>query len=100
MVENPVPDRARYLVELSVPQAGWEDIDRLIRRARAAPSEAASDVRFVRAIYVPEDASCLLLYEASSADAAAAAAMSADFVVNRVSEIVRTGSGTPIGGTR
>lgn len=81
---------ARYLVELSAPEAGWEDVDLLIQRARAA-NDPANDVRFVRAIFVPEDSSCLLRYEAASAGDAAAAATTIDLSVERVSEVLKTG---------
>jgi hypothetical protein len=85
MADLTVRKQARYLVELSVPGAAWNDIDRLIRKARASANEPRSQVRFVRGIYVPEDSSCFLLYEARSARSAAAAARTAELVVERVS---------------
>ena len=80
---------AKYLVELTAPRAGWKDVERLIRRARE--TIVVGDARFVRAIFLPEDSSFLLLYEAGSAREAATAAAGLEFVVDRVSEIVSTG---------
>ena len=68
-------------------EAGWKDVDDLIRRAREAP-DPDGEARFVRAIFLPEDSSFLLLYEAGSARDAAAAAAALEFEVERVSEVV------------
>ena len=81
---------SHYLVELEMPEAGWSDVDLLIRRAREATASPAGDARFVRAIFVPEDSTCFLLYAASSAQAAAQAAIGIDMGVERVSEVVQT----------
>jgi hypothetical protein len=72
------PERARYLVELTTPEAGWDDLERILRRARAAANGAAGGTRFLRSIFVPEDASCYLLYEAESANAVRLAVIGAE----------------------
>ena len=69
-------ERGRYLVELARPEAGWQDVQALASRARAAAAEltrTGSAVRFLRAIYLPEDDSCALLFEGPSAEAVRAA---------------------------
>jgi hypothetical protein len=88
----------RYLVELQAPEAGWKDVDDLIRRAREAPGPDG-EARFVRAIFLPEDSSFLLLYEAGSARDAAAAAAALEFEVERVSEAVPADLAEERGGT-
>ncbi|MGH2806018.1 MAG: hypothetical protein ACRDKT_01960 [Actinomycetota bacterium] len=85
-----VEETLYYLVELSAPEAGWKDVDRVIRRAREAADGSNDDASFVRAIFVPESSSCFLLYEATSPAAAAAAAARIDVGVERVSEVLRT----------
>jgi hypothetical protein len=91
MVQRAVRGSTRYLVELDAPEAGWKDIDLLIQRARGATT--SDGARFVRAIFLPEDSSFLLLYEAGSAQQAADAAARLEFVVERVSEVLSTGEG-------
>jgi hypothetical protein len=69
-----------YLVELHRPALGWSDLEALTGRARAAAAElrgAGSEVRFLRAVFVPEDGTCFLLFEAESRDAVRRAAAAA-----------------------
>jgi hypothetical protein len=80
------PERARYLVELAAPEGGWEELERLLRRVRAAANGASGGARFLRSIFVPEDASCYLLYEADSAKEARLAASRAQLDVAGISE--------------
>ncbi len=57
--------------------------------ARVGAEELAREgtpVRFVRSILVPDDETCLLLYEAASADAVHAAAQRAEMPFERVSQ--------------
>ena len=59
----------RYLVELATPAGGWEDLQRLTARARGEAETLSRDgsaVRFLRSIYLPEDDTCLFLYEGDS----------------------------------
>ena len=82
-------ERARYLVELAAPEAGWEEIERMMRRARAS-ANAAGGARFIRSIFVPEDARLYLLYEADSAEQASSAAQHAELEVAAAVEVLQT----------
>jgi hypothetical protein len=61
----------RFLLELHPESdAGFEDIQALSDRSRAACDEVPEQsgaIRFLRSLFIPEDGSCLLLFEASSA---------------------------------
>jgi hypothetical protein len=62
---------AEYLVELYVAQSDDRTARELAERARAAAAELTingSPVRCVSSIFVPDDETCLQLYEAPSAD--------------------------------
>jgi hypothetical protein len=74
MEPHVAPPSRRYLVELPV-GAGYEDVAALAARARSDASArgARGSARFLRAIAVPDDSLCLLLYEAGSRVAVAAA---------------------------
>ncbi len=65
------PSRSRYLVELGDATGGRPTVqalgDRARRSARDLVSEGSS-VRFLRIVFLPEDDSCYLLYEAASDD--------------------------------
>jgi hypothetical protein len=86
------PSVERYLIELARPAAGWSELQAVTARARAAADElraAGTPVRFLRSIFVPEDDSCLLLFEAPSAEAAGTAGRLASPAVERVTRAVR-----------
>lgn len=88
---NP-PRLARYVVELSTPGRGWSDIQSIGVRARGACEElrkSGTAVRFLRSVFVPEDGSCFLLFEAASAEDAGLAAARAELGVESVVEAVR-----------
>jgi hypothetical protein len=89
MTDRPA-QRARYLIELATPAAGWEDVERMIRRARGAANGAASGPRFIRSIFVPEDSRFYLLYEADSAQQARLAAAAAELEVAGISEAIQS----------
>ncbi len=60
----------RYLVELYLSKSGAGDMRSATARARAAAAEvstAGAHVQCLRSIFVPEDETWFLLYEASSA---------------------------------
>jgi hypothetical protein len=62
---------ARYLVELTRPRDGWlalQGASSRARRAADALQQQGELVRFLRAIYVPEDDTCFFLIEAGSAE--------------------------------
>ena len=84
-----------YLAEFYLPDSG-SSLAELASRARAGAERAAatsapdSDVRFVRAIHVPSDESCFVLYTATSAAAVNAAGACADITFDRVVEAAAT----------
>jgi hypothetical protein len=86
MTDRP-PQRDRYLIELATPDAGWHDIERVLKRARRDCGENGS-ARFIRSLYVPEDSRFYLLYEAESAEQARLAAAGAELEVAGVSQAV------------
>lgn len=76
-----------YLVELYVSQHDLASVGRGVECARRAAADLASEgtvVRYVRSIHVPDDETCLLLYEAESIEAVDAAARRAGLVVDRI----------------
>jgi hypothetical protein len=71
-VAGPTAEPSRYLVELEPPEAGWDDIQALVARSRAAAEElrrSGSAVRFLRSVFVPEDGTVYLLFEGPSESA-------------------------------
>ena len=59
-----------FLVEAYTPSTiDIVDVEARARRAAAELAEAGTDVRYVRAIFVPEDELCLHLLDAASMDA-------------------------------
>jgi hypothetical protein len=89
---------ARYLVELEQPADGWGGLTAMVASARevaAAMHAGGLPVRFLRSIVVPEDGTCYLLYEASSAEVAQAAAERAAATVRRVAHAPRAGGLAP-----
>ena len=82
----------RYTVELSRPPDGWADLDRVAARARRAAARSSGNgttVRLLRSVFVPEDETCLFVYEASSVEAVRAAARRADLVCTGVRRTLR-----------
>ena len=94
---------AEFLVELYLSRTDDGALERHAARARAAAEELASGgvpVRYRRAIFLREDETCFLLYEADSAEAVGAAARRAALEFDRVIEAVgapsaETGSPCP-----
>ena len=73
-----------YMVELYVEQgAAVEPAVELTRRAAEQLTGEGRPVRLVRSILVPEDETCLLLFEAADADAAQEAARAAELPLER-----------------
>lgn len=82
---------AEFLLELYVPRTETATVAARAESARLAAEELAqqgSTVRYVRSIFVPEDETCFLLYEADSADAVREAAQRAALPFERVSEAI------------
>ena len=83
----------RYTVELRLPRTGWEDLQEAAARARQATEQMRLEgehVRFLRSIFVPDDETCFLLIEASSADAVRDAAELASLPYERVTAVAAT----------
>ncbi|HSS74766.1 MAG TPA: nickel-binding protein [Gaiellaceae bacterium] len=89
---------AEYLVELYVSRDDPVAVESGAERARAAADEVTEEgaaVRYVRAIFVPEDETCFFLYEAASAAAVHDAARRAGLSSGRIIEALgaRKGDG-------
>jgi hypothetical protein len=81
----------RYLVELYLPRIGAGGLADAAGRARAAADQLARDgvsVRYLRSIFVPEDETCFLLYDAPTAAAVEQAVAHAALPFDRVLEAV------------
>ncbi len=81
------PARVLYLAEFYLP--GGASLADIAARARAGAQDAAragTDVRFVRAIFVPRDENCFALYQASSAQAVTTAGTMAGLIFDRIAE--------------
>jgi hypothetical protein len=82
---------ARYLAELYLPQTGSDGLREAVARARSAAQELTREgapVRYLRSIFVPEDETYFLLYEAGSAEAVAEASARAGIAAERIVEAV------------
>jgi hypothetical protein len=94
-----VSTRVRYhVVELSRPEAGWQELEALSRRARAAADELRADgtqVRFLRSIFEPESGNCFLLLEAPTEEEAGLVVARADLVTRSVVATTQANGGEP-----
>jgi hypothetical protein len=83
---------ARYLVEVFMPNRG----DAIARtRADAATLARSRGVRYVRAIFVPEDETCFHVLDAASANIVDGAAREGSVRVERIAEAVEVPRRTP-----
>lgn len=76
---------------MASPDGGQIDIRDLAARTRAACEALSKEgvpVRLLRSVFVPEDGSCLLVFEARDADAVHSASERAGVPVERVSEAI------------
>jgi len=81
----------QYLVELYVPRSDAGAVERDANEAERAARELARDgtpIRYLHSIFVPEDETCLLLFEAASLDDVREAARRAGLVSGRLIEAV------------
>ncbi len=72
---------ARYTVELCPPAGGWAELQQATARARRSARELTAEgtpVRLLRSVFVPEDDTCFLLFEAGSPDVVRAAVLRAE----------------------
>ena len=72
-------ERAHYhFVELHRPELGWDELQALASKARAAAEQinsAETPVRFLRSIFVPDGETCFQLFEGTAAAVAEAASL-------------------------
>jgi hypothetical protein len=91
-----MPTPHRYFVELAPPAGGWGDLQRLTARARLEAERLSRDgmaVRFLRSIYLPEDDTCLFLYEGDSAEAVGEAGRRAQLQVLGIAPALQAHNG-------
>ena len=81
-----------FVVELYFARTDAASMRGAARRARLAAQELTvlgTPVRYMRSIFVPEDESCFLLYEAASPDAVRVAVARAHLPIDHVAEVAR-----------
>jgi hypothetical protein len=82
-----------FMLELYAPRGDFAAVRGVAERARAAAEEltrAGTRVRYVRSIFVPDDETCFLLYEADASGAVHRAAARAGLLFERMAEAVTT----------
>jgi hypothetical protein len=82
-----------YLVEVYVPRNGAAGVHQAAARARETAQQLCGEgmaVRYVRAIFVPEDETCFHVFEATSPEAVRAASERAEFPAQRIVQAVGT----------
>jgi hypothetical protein len=92
-----MPTPNRYFVELAAPEGGWVDLQRLTARARQEAetlSRHGSAVRFLRSIYLPEDDTCLFLYEGDSPEVVGEAGRRAELRVLGIAPALHAQNGS------
>jgi hypothetical protein len=80
-----------YLLELYVARADAPAVEQgaaRVRRAAEEYSREGTPVRYLRSIFVPEDETCLFLFEAGSVDVVKEAARRAELSFEHVAETV------------
>src|SRR5262249_5438636 len=81
-----------YTVQLARPAEGWTQLEQLIDRARETSQQLRGEgipVRFLRSVFVPEDDTCLLVYQGPTADAVHVAAQKAELKIEWVREAIK-----------
>jgi Protein of unknown function (DUF4242) len=81
-----------FLVELYLPRMDAAVLERARAGAELLTREG-TPVHYVRSIFVPEDETCFLIYEAASPEAVRAAAGRAALRFERVLDLVTTADG-------
>lgn len=85
-----------FLLEFYLPRTNTAGVGLSAENARRAAEQLIQEgtqVRFLRAIYVPEDEICLFLYEAASPEAVGEAARRAGLSFERIAETMAEDSG-------
>jgi hypothetical protein len=80
-----------YLVELYQPRSRADQLTQASARLRAAAAELSSEgtpVRYLRGLFLPEDETCLHLFEADSREAVDEASRRAELAYDRIVEAV------------
>ena len=88
---------SEFLVEFYISRTDAAARGRSVRRARLAAEEQTRQgrpVRYLRSMYLPDDETCFVLYEAESAEAARRAAALAAIAFEQVSEVIGDGGNT------
>jgi hypothetical protein len=84
-----------YLLELYVARADAVAIDQDAERVRLAAEDhtrRGTPVRYLRSIFVPDDETCFLIFEAGSADAVRAVAEQASLSFEHVATAIEKAS--------
>jgi hypothetical protein len=87
---------SEYVVELYLSREEADALGPTSERIRLAADELSREgtaVRYLRWIFVPQDETCLLLYEADSAEAVGEAARRAGVAFERITEAVESSEG-------
>ena len=87
---------AEFLVELYMSREDGAGAARGADRAREAANELnreGTPIRYLRSIFVPEDETCFVFYEASSAEGVLEAARRASLPVERIAEAITESKG-------
>jgi len=79
-----------YLLELYVSRADDHAVEHSVERMRVALEQQGTPVRYLRSIYVPEDETCYLLFEAASVEAVREAAQLAGLPFAHVAAAIET----------
>jgi hypothetical protein len=86
-----------YLVETYLSRHARGEPDRTVARIEAALADTrtagGSKVRYLRATFVPDDETCLLVFEASSIEQVRAVAERAGLAADRVTRTVESSPG-------
>jgi hypothetical protein len=86
----------QFLVEVFVPRSQAGELAAAKAQVRAATTRVSRgdrDIRYVRAIYVPEDETCFYVFDASSADLVAQVSGLAGLRDGRIVETLRDSKG-------
>ena len=85
----------RFLVELYVQRGAPTDVDSLAAAARVAAealSREGTRIRCLRSMFVPEDETCFLVFEAADREHVLAATNRAGLTVDRIVEYQEQGA--------
>jgi hypothetical protein len=90
-----------FVVELYFPRedrGGADAVAASIRAALETHAHESSEVRFVNAVFVPDDETCLLFLEARSIEDLRKTLRRADLAADRIAEALTVGGPRPLAG--